>query len=174
MGTVRVVASRLARRLNQRAAGGDVMTRNMLWAGGALTSATLLAATLLASDGRPATSDQSTPNLAHVGSQLFRTYCASCHGTSALGDGPLASSMRRKPANLTEIARRNKGVYPGALVFRIIDGRTPVSGHGGPDMPVWGDAFSRSSETTDEASVTRRIQALVDFLETIQARDAQE
>jgi len=26
----------------------------------------------------------------------------------------------------------------------IIDGRHPVPGHGGPDMPVWGDAFKRA------------------------------
>jgi mono/diheme cytochrome c family protein len=146
----------------------------MFWASGSLALATLLSTTLLASDRRHVTADQAGPSLAHTGSQLFKTYCASCHGTSALGDGPLASAMRRKPANLTEIARRHKGVYPGALVFKIIDGRTPVPGHGGPDMPVWGDAFRRSSETTDEASVTRRIQALVDFLETIQARDGQD
>jgi mono/diheme cytochrome c family protein len=110
---------------------------------------------------------------APMGAYLFKTYCASCHGTGALGDGPLADSMRRRPANLTEIAKRNKGAYPRDMVFRIIDGRDPVRGHGGPDMPVWGDAFMRTSDTTDEASVRLRIEALVQFLETVQARDGQ-
>jgi mono/diheme cytochrome c family protein len=108
-----------------------------------------------------------------MGADLFRMYCASCHGTSATGDGPLASAMRRKPPNLTEIAKRQKGAYPSDLVFKIIDGRQRVTGHGGPDMPVWGDAFMRTSEASNEESVRARIKALVDYLESIQARDTQ-
>jgi mono/diheme cytochrome c family protein len=115
--------------------------------------------------------EQQTSNHAALGSYLFKTYCATCHGTSARGDGPLAGAMRRKPANLVEIATRHKGAFPGDLVYKIIDGRTKVPGHGGPDMPVWGDAFLRTAEGTDEASVQHRIQALVDYLESIQARN---
>lgn len=110
---------------------------------------------------------QSTP-----GVETFRTYCATCHGTSARGDGPLASSMRRKPADLTEIAKRNGGEYPAELVFRTIDGRQPVRGHGGPDMPVWGDAFLKSREAGDAERVKSVIQSLVNYLESIQLRPA--
>jgi hypothetical protein len=39
-------------------------------------------------------------------------------------------------------------------------------------MPVWGDAFMRTADAT-EASVQQRIQVLVDYLETLQARDGQ-
>ncbi len=105
-----------------------------------------------------------------AGAELFRTYCASCHGTAARGDGPLASAMTRKPADLTEIAKRNGGLYPSELVFRTIDGKKPIRGHGGPDMPVWGDAFSRSREGGDADRVKQVIQSLVDFIESIQAR----
>jgi nucleotide-binding universal stress UspA family protein/mono/diheme cytochrome c family protein len=105
-----------------------------------------------------------------AGGELFRTYCATCHGTAARGDGPLASSMTRKPADLTEIARRNGGVFPTELVYRTIDGKNPVRGHGGPDMPVWGDAFARSRDGGDPAKVKQLIQSLVDFLESIQSR----
>jgi len=115
---------------------------------------------------------QSPPAAGVTGSYLFRTYCASCHGTSARGDGPLAESMRRPPADLTEIARRNNGVFPRDQVFRIIDGRQPVKGHGGANMPVWGDVFARSSEVPNEAAVTQRIDALVRYLEGLQARTA--
>jgi mono/diheme cytochrome c family protein len=107
------------------------------------------------------------------GSYLFRTYCASCHGEDARGNGPLAASLRRRPPNLTEIAKRNKGVFPQTDVFKIIDGREKVAGHGGPDMPVWGDAFQRSVEIRDEAAVAARIQALVDYLQQMQLRSAQ-
>jgi mono/diheme cytochrome c family protein len=108
------------------------------------------------------------------GGELYRTYCATCHGTSAKGDGPLASSMRRKPSDLTEIAKRNGGEYPTELVFRTIDGKKPVRGHGGPDMPVWGDAFERARDGGDPARVQKMIQSLVDYLESIQARTVNE
>ncbi|MEP7118689.1 MAG: c-type cytochrome [Acidobacteriota bacterium] len=106
------------------------------------------------------------------GEYLFRTYCAACHGESARGDGPLADSMRKRPANLTEIAKRNKGVFPTDLVHRMIDGRQPVKGHGGADMPVWGDVFTRSSDGGEPAAVQRRIEALVSYLEGIQTKTA--
>jgi mono/diheme cytochrome c family protein len=148
-------------------------TRSALWSG-ALVAAALFGVTLLASEARPLDQDQAPPNYAAMGGYFFKTYCAACHGTSARGDGPLADSMRRRPANLTEISKRNKGSFPKDVVFKVIDGRTKVPGHGGPDMPVWGDAFMRSGEASDEASVKHRIQALVDYLETLQARDTGE
>jgi mono/diheme cytochrome c family protein len=110
------------------------------------------------------------PATAQHGSELFYLYCASCHGKTAQGDGPLAASLRRRPPNLTEILTRNKGVFPKEKVYRIIDGREKVPGHGGPDMPVWGDAFLRSGESPTEEMVRQRIQSLVEFLESIQKR----
>ena len=101
-----------------------------------------------------------------VGSALFRTYCATCHGAGATGDGPLAAMLRKQPANLTLLGRRNGGVFLKEMVSRIIDGRKPMSGHGGGDMPVWGDAFERSTDGPD--SVPSKIAALVDYLESIQ------
>ncbi len=105
-----------------------------------------------------------------TGAEVYRTYCASCHGTSARGDGPLASSMRRKPANLTEMAKRNGGLFPTELAFKTIDGRQPMRGHGGPDMPVWGDIFTRSRDAGDAGRVEAVIQSLVVFLDSIQLR----
>src|SRR5262245_65853637 len=68
---------------------------------------------------------------AYSGSELFKTYCAACHGTSAHGDGPLAANMKKPPPDLTQFAARNGGAFPAALVAQIIDGRQPVKGHGG-------------------------------------------
>lgn len=109
-----------------------------------------------------------------TGREVYRTYCATCHGTSAVGDGPLASNMVKKPANLTEIAKRNGGTFPSEVVFKTIDGRSPIKGHGGPDMPVWGEAFQRSREAGDQDRVKSVIQSLVDYLESIQVRPAHE
>jgi nucleotide-binding universal stress UspA family protein/mono/diheme cytochrome c family protein len=145
----------------------NARARKVAFAGAALLAVILLAPAAAAAQDGPMV--QTTP-----GAEVFRTYCATCHGTSARGDGPLASSMRRKPANLTEIARRNGGQFPSDIVFRTIDGRQPVRGHGGPDMPVWGDAFGKSREAGDQARVTAVIQSLVDYLESIQLRTAHE
>lgn len=101
------------------------------------------------------------------GAATFGLYCASCHGRSAKGDGPMAGMLTRRPADLTEIAKRNAGTFPSEKIGQIIDGRSPVRGHGGGDMPVWGDAFAK---TADPTPVADRIGRLVTYLESIQAK----
>lgn len=143
------------------------VAKKLAVAGATIIAAMLMMPSAALAQGQPTT--QTTP-----GGETFRTYCATCHGTSARGDGPLAASMRRKPANLTEIAKRNGGTFPSELVFKVIDGQQQVRGHGGPDMPAWGDAFSRSREAGDVERVKSVIQALVDYLESIQLRPAHD
>ncbi|HEX4914920.1 MAG TPA: universal stress protein, partial [Vicinamibacterales bacterium] len=65
----------------------------------------LLAAGLLLAPALTATASaqeeaKTQPQIKHAvaGGELFRTYCATCHGAAARGDGPLASSMTRKPS----------------------------------------------------------------------------
>ena len=103
------------------------------------------------------------------GAVIFSRYCTSCHGKEAKGDGPLARSLRVAPADLTGLARRNHGKFDAQKVARIIDGRDSVASHGDSDMPVWGDAFKRSSEGYSEAKVKQRIQSLVEYLRSVQA-----
>lgn len=47
---------------------------------------------------------------------------------------------------------------------------SPVSGHGGPDMPVWGDVFAQSRESQGAEGVKARIESLVKYLESIQEK----
>lgn len=103
------------------------------------------------------------------GRQLFRTSCASCHGPTGQGNGPMAPALRKPPADLTQIAAKNGGVFPTERVRRIIDGRDVIS-HGDPEMPVWGDAFKTSRDGYSEESVRARILAIVRYLESIQRR----
>ena len=111
---------------------------------------------------------QAQPTSGESGDYLFRNYCAVCHGESGKGNGPLAESMRSRPANLTEIAKRNKGVFPRDMIYRTIDGREPAKGHGGPDMPIWGDVFSNAVEGGNPVLVRTRIESLVDYLQRLQ------
>ena len=139
-----------------------------------ITIAAILSAAL--AFGAVAASGQELPSpptgQSYSGSDLFKTYCTACHGTSAHGDGPLAANMKKPPPDLTQFAARNGGTFPSALVAQIIDGRQAVKGHGGPDMPVWGDAFKASRLGSSEESVQARIKALVEYLERIQERRA--
>jgi mono/diheme cytochrome c family protein len=103
------------------------------------------------------------------GRQLFRTYCASCHGTSARGDGPMVQYLRIPPSNLTTLAAANKGLFPAEAIHRAIDGRRAVKAHGDSAMPIWGDAF-----TPPESRAAERIGSLVAYLESIQERSGDE
>jgi mono/diheme cytochrome c family protein len=122
--------------------------------------------------GRSAPLQESTTGqpAAFAGSDVFRSYCATCHGTGGKGDGPLAELLKKRPADLTQFARKNNGTYQAEMVGKIIDGRQPVAGHGGKDMPVWGDAFKEAGGGSDEAAIKARIDALVRHLEGLQER----
>ena len=104
------------------------------------------------------------------GSGLFINYCASCHGPQAKGNGPMAEVLKIKPADLTTIAKRNGGKFPSDIVFRAIDGRNPVKGHGGQDMPVWGNTFLRVEGGATPEVIRARIDSLVLYLESIQQK----
>jgi mono/diheme cytochrome c family protein len=106
------------------------------------------------------------------GAALYRAHCASCHGTSGRGDGPVAEFLKVPPADLTQIASHDRGAFPAAQVQRVIDGRQLVRTHGDAKMPVWGDVFSQSLTHEDEAAVRQKIEALVNYLRSIQERHA--
>jgi mono/diheme cytochrome c family protein len=103
------------------------------------------------------------------GKSLFSTYCASCHGATAKGDGPFAASLRKRPSDLTQLAKLNAGTFPAEAVAKSIDGREMAVAHGA-DMPVWGDAFSRTREDSDPESVRLKIKSIVQYIESLQER----
>lgn len=104
------------------------------------------------------------------GEYLYRTFCASCHGESGRGDGPVADLLRRPAADLTAIAARAGGTFPRDAVEAVLDGRTAVPSHGQRDMPVWGDVL-RALEP-DAATARRRVEALIKYVESIQRSPA--
>ena len=106
------------------------------------------------------------------GAALYLAYCASCHGRTGRGDGPVAEYLKIPPADLTKISSRANGVFPAHEVGRIIDGRQIVRAHGDAAMPVWGDAFRRVVAGIDATEVRARIEALVKYLEAMQPRQA--
>jgi mono/diheme cytochrome c family protein len=103
------------------------------------------------------------------GAYAFRTHCATCHGADGKGEGPLAVNLRFQPPDLTLIAKRNGNEFPAEKIQRIVDGRKPLAGHGGPDMPIWGDAFRNAETGYEDARVKEKIRLVVEYLRTLQA-----
>ena len=99
------------------------------------------------------------------GKKAYLSLCASCHGTSAKGDGPVAPHLNQKPPDLTNLAAANGGVFPSERVYQAIDGRRDIGVHGPREMPVWGMA-SRVSL----ALYRTRTRAIVDYLATLQGK----
>ena len=50
-----------------------------------------------------------------TGEDSFMFYCASCHGPSGKGDGPVARSLKTRPADLTVLTKRNGGTFPRGM-----------------------------------------------------------
>jgi len=109
------------------------------------------------------------------GADEFRNSCAVCHGEDGRGDGPLAKVLTVKPADLTQIAKRNDGVFPVEKVSETIDGRQQVGAHGTREMPVWGSRYElevarRYGPYGSEAAVKTRVHVLVRYLQSIQEK----
>jgi len=103
------------------------------------------------------------------GPDLYRAYCATCHGKDGKGHGPMADSLRIAPSDLTRIAARNGGTFPFLAVQKIISGeQQPPATHGTREMPVWGPLFSEVTWDQDLGRV--RIYSLATYLESIQAK----
>ena len=109
------------------------------------------------------------PSLA--GQDLFSFYCATCHGSDARGNGPVAVALKSPPPDLTRLARRNGGSFPRVRVVQFIagGGTTLRGAHGSTEMPVWGPIF-RALDPSDERLVLIRIENIVQYLESIQAK----
>ena len=102
------------------------------------------------------------------GPDLFRHYCATCHGRDGKGKGPAAEALKVTPPDLTTLARRRNGVFPAADVEAMIAGTKPVAAHGSGEMPVWGPIF-RALDPSD-ARAKARIAALTAHINAIQQK----
>ena len=101
------------------------------------------------------------------GVDLYNAYCASCHGRTGEGNGPVAPALKATMPDLTAIARNNGGEFPEARVRRIIIGEGMIASHGSWEMPVWGPIFHQIEEDVDRGNV--RLENLVKYLESIQS-----
>lgn len=109
---------------------------------------------------------------AREGEALFIRYCATCHGATAQGGGPMSSVLIIQPTDLTKLASENDETFPRIRVIGRIDGRDPLVSHGSP-MPVFGSLFDGRGETLrgEDGVLVMTSQPVIDlvtYLESLQ------
>ena len=104
------------------------------------------------------------------GEDLYRRFCASCHGIEGRGDGPVSASLRVEVPDLTRTATRATGADQRDRIGRIIDGRYIIGAHGTRIMPVWGEDLARLEIGNPDAerSAQTIIARLADYVLSLQ------
>lgn len=106
----------------------------------------------------------------YSGKQLYMRFCASCHGETGAGDGPVSESFTVMVPALTLLVRRHGGEFPYDRLHEIIDGRAVVVVHGTRYMPVWGYEFwvEQGADSEAEIDTAEMVNRLVNYLASIQ------
>jgi len=106
------------------------------------------------------------------GAEDFATYCASCHGTDASGNGEVSAHLPRHPADLTTLARRNGGKFPTTRVMARIWGmKGSTDAHA--VMPQFGPLLDSELVPYDggdgiETPTPIRLIRIAEYLKTVQ------
>ena len=87
--------------------------------------------------------------------------------TGVRSTGSRRHALKKRPADLTQLSRKNGGKFPELRVLHSIHGQDVVEAHGSRDMPIWGSIFS---QLTSKNLAEMRIHSVVKYLEQIQAK----
>jgi len=110
------------------------------------------------------------------GEQMFKQYCAVCHGPAGKGDGPVAIALKVPPPDLTALAQRHDGKFPDDYVSNVLKNGVKAPAHGSGEMPVWGPLFETMSRwqalcpDMDQTSAAMRITNLTNYLKSMQKK----
>ena len=111
-----------------------------------------------------------------LGKREYDSNCIACHGKDLKG-GAYVDFLKVTPPDLTQLSKKNGGVFPLERVYAVIDGRQEVKAHGPRDMPIWGRDYQIKAgehyvdiNYDPEAFVRGRIFALIDYLNRMQGK----
>ena len=106
----------------------------------------------------------------YSGRDLYMRFCASCHGVTGAGDGPVGQGLAVMVPDLTRLSRREEGRFNQTRLREVIDGRAVVIAHGTRTMPVWGYEFwvEEGADMEAEAAARTIIDKLIAYLRSIQ------
>ena len=130
----------------------------------------LLAALLLAvcaSVNLAQDQNQLPANYVPSGEQIYKQYCAACHGADAKGNGPVKRVLRKPAPDLTTLAKRHGGKFPYAYVTGVLRFGPGTPSHGSGSMPMWGPLFKYYY---NKSSAEQRIQNICDYLASLQQK----
>jgi mono/diheme cytochrome c family protein len=120
-------------------------------------------------DSAKRAADQNVPLIHSLqGPDLFRSFCASCHGLDGKGNGPVTPALNTRVPDLTLIAQRHGGVFPEKWVRGLIAGDPSIVAHGNREMPIWGPIFHQIENDHDYGEV--RLRNLTEYLRTLQQK----
>ena len=131
------------------------------------TTAFLLLIACIAGAGPAINETQLPPTYVPSGSQMYKQYCATCHGADAKGHGPMAAVLKVPPPDLTTLAKRHDGKFPYDYVSNVLEFGPGFPSHGSSEMPTWGSIF-RYYDKQNEKIVKLRIKHLCDYLASLQ------
>jgi mono/diheme cytochrome c family protein len=101
--------------------------------------------------------------------QMYKGYCAPCHGVDGRGAGPVAGALKKSPTDLTTLARSNDGKFPQLHVVSVLRFGDEIPAHGTAAMPVWGRVLA-NMEPANSDLTDLRITNLTRYLESIQRK----
>ena len=137
-----------------------------------IVAALVMPAMMASAQDQPKTEIKHVPikqTSAASGQEMFKNYCAVCHAADGKGNGPAAEALKVPPTDLTTLAARNGGKYPGLKVSAVIRGEETLAAHGSKDMPIWGKLFW-SMSNGHEAEVQQRVANLNKYIESLQKK----
>ncbi len=102
------------------------------------------------------------------GIDMYRSYCAVCHGLDGKGNGPAAPALRQRLPDLTLLSKKNGERFPRFHVSNVIMGDEVIAAHGSKEMPMWGDVFRDLKR--DEAIVKLRAHNLTQYIASLQEK----
>jgi mono/diheme cytochrome c family protein len=103
------------------------------------------------------------------GLQLYKSYCAVCHGNDLKGNGPISPEFKNSPSDLTTLAQRHEGKFPDAYVEDVLRNGVKTLPQQKTEMPTWGPIFA-SIPGTDPELVSIRIVNLTNYIKSMQAK----
>jgi len=106
------------------------------------------------------------------GEQMFKAYCASCHGADGKGNGPAVPALKVAVPDLTTLAQGHGGKYPETYVESVLKfGTGTHAAHGSQDMPIWGPVFNSMNPNQVMSSTSQlRITNLAHYIGTLQVK----
>jgi mono/diheme cytochrome c family protein len=107
-----------------------------------------------------------TQSNAASGQQLYKDYCAACHGSAGKGDGPVVEFLKVPPPDFTTMAKRNNGEFPAVHFSAVLRLGVDSHSHGTPDMPIWGPLFRSRDLNKDQSQLT--IYNLTSYVKSMQ------